>query len=28
VAERAEAHVLVLHPSAGALGRPLQASVA
>jgi len=28
VAELAEAHVIVLHPSAGALGRPLQPSVA
>ena len=26
VAERAEAHVIVLHPEAGALGRPLQAT--
>ena len=28
VAERAEAHVIVLHPSAGALGRPLESSAA
>jgi predicted MFS family arabinose efflux permease len=28
VAERAEAHVIVLHPEAGALGRPLEATLA